>query len=310
MIINSAVYPFADERRNRARADMFLPEGTLLRSFAPEEVLEVSLIQEFHKNQTAVPRSEISITFDNHNKYFDVANPESAVHSLSKRHYCEAFFSSVEYGMPDSFVKKCRYFYDSFTDGNDTFSLRFTDAVSHSIFERRYMTNVFVEIGETGSATAKEILEGVKLETEYNIEYDVSDEINEKMRFAKSSFYTETEADSIKTGLFNMASRFTTSFKSPIYFIIDDEGKLTFRKQQTTVSATITKKHFTKCEFRQGEECLISVISDRGNILYQLGDIIEVVDGDKIFKTEIYKIHYKLSNNGSLSSEWEGVVMQ
>lgn len=307
MIVNTAVSPHADERRNSALLSLFLADSTLLRQYSAKEVYEVDLIREFHKNQTSIPRSEISVTVDNRDNFFDLTNPDSALYQLTKKSYCEGYLSSVTYGKADSFIKKCRLFYDSFFEGVGTITLKYTDAVSHSDFSTRYMTAAFNEINKT-TADAKEILEGIRLETGYPFEYAASDEIAEKMNFSKSSFMNDSTSVSIKDGLFEMATRLTTSFKSPVYFMIDDSGAMMFKKQLTAPTTSITRKHFINYEIKQGKDCLISCIKDRGNVLYELGDIIEVVDGNKSFQTEIYKIHYRLAN-GNLSSEWEGVII-
>lgn len=306
MIQNEAVSPFADERKNAVRADVFLGNGTLLRAFSPHEVVEVSMVQEFHKNQTSVPRSEINISIDNRDKYFDISNPDSVIHSLVKECYCETYFSSVAFGDSETFVKKCRLFYDSFLENDSLFNLKFIDASSSKAFEK-YITTAF---DGSSSATTLKIVEGVKDKTNLNFEYEMTEDMAKKS-FSKSLFMNDDQTDAMrnKEALHDIARRLGSSLKQTVYFMPDRDGVMVFRTQQTDVSATITKRHFAKCRIEQGNECLISKITDRGNILCQLGDIIEVVDEDKTFKTEVYRINYKFSK-GILSSEWEGVIVQ
>ena len=110
MIINPAMAPFAKERKNTAKADIFLDDGTLVRSFVNREILELSLIQEFYNKQSTIPRGEMSILFDNRDQFFDISNPESTTHILEEESYCEAYLSSVEFGLAEAYEKKCRYF--------------------------------------------------------------------------------------------------------------------------------------------------------------------------------------------------------
>lgn len=311
MIVNAMASPFAVERRNKVKANLFFEDGTNLLSLTGEKMVEISLVQEFCKNQTSIPRSEVNITIDNRDRFFDISVPESAVHSLKPKCCCNVFFSSVENGSSDSFIQKGKYFFNDFADAGKNAILKFTDPASH--FVNNDMDDVFRLESTSGSERADELFRRIVLLTEYDVSYNVPEEISTLRTHTKGSFRISSSDDgdvymTIKEGFVKMAKDLTKTNGSPIYFIIDDEGVLKLKKQQTEVSATITKKHFFDYEILQGEDCLISKIADRGNILYQLGDIVEVVDGSKTFKTEIYKIHYRYSR-GCLSSEWEGVIL-
>ena len=311
MIENAAISPFADERRNKARADIFLPDGTLLRSFGEEKVLEVSLIQEFPMKQPNSPRSETTVVFDNQDNYFDVANPESALYSITNKSFCDIYLSSTEHFAADSFVKKSRCFFDGVSDGGLSFSLRFIDVLSCRGFENRSMVGTFDS--SSNYKTVGEIVAKMVRMTGCMFEADIPEDISET-RLEKSSFLTYDSSgtangyETLGEGLFSIARRFSED-ESQVYLMPDRDGKLSYIRQQTEKSQTITKKHFYNYEILQEEDYLISRVSDRGNLLLQLGDVVEVADGNKIFKTEIYKIHYRFAR-GILSSEWEGVIVQ
>lgn len=305
---NTLISPYADERKNDARITICSPTGEELVDYTSKKILEVSLIREFQTYQSVIPRSEITFKVDNQDGKIDLTNAENVVYKLERKAYCDSLFSSVEYGTEANYVKKGRYFYDSLSNSDSTVTFKFVDAVSQYEFINTPSSYAFNKIG-LSEISLVQFLEGVALQTKYSLGYYLPDDMKNAFYFTKQSFFDGETPIYIKEALYNISKILTSKLKTPVYFIIDEDGTMTCQKKKTEVSSIISEKHYFNCEIVQLEGTLICKVSDRGNILFELGDVIQVSKDGKIFKTEIYKLQYTLKM-GHLSCEWEGVVLQ
>jgi len=309
LITNAKIAPYTSERKNRAFFEMYLKNDTLLTSYPSKKILSASLIQECFMRQKSIPRTELDITLDNSDGFFDLTDMNNPYYSLDEYSSCNFYLSSVTNGIDDEYVKKSRLFFSEASQRNKTISFKYTDLLSQPKFinDNYYIIDVFDELGKS-SLSAKQILEGGISECKYNETVFVADEVNEVMNFSRSSFLNADNGTLIKDGFYEIAQRITNASKTPTYLIINDDGTLSLTTQKNYCSEIITPANFIDYEVLPGNGCLILKVRDRGNILRQLSDVIEVHDGSKTFKAEIYKQSFDYKN-GILSAEWEGVIM-
>ncbi len=307
MIENALVTPFAVERKSGIRFELFRTSSNLLRTYDCSNIISASLIQECKMKQSSIPHSELSITVDNHDSFFDVTDKSNVYYSLNNKAPCHLFLSSTECGkeiLDSAYIKKCRLFFDEINQDKHSVTLKYVSILATPKFNGSYpdIVDVFEELDST-SASARDILECGVAECGYLENVYVPDEINDLMKFGSSSF----GEISINTAFHNIAARITNNKKS-VYLMVTDDGTITLKGKDTEAVEVISNDKFIDYEILQGDDCLIVKVRDRGNILRQLGDTVEIQDKTKSFKCEIYKQAYNYSN-GILSAEWEAVIL-
>ena len=134
MIENANVSPYADERQCKARFDLYLPDKSLLRSYPSQQILQATLIQECYIEQSGIPRSQLNITLDNRDLYFNVSDKNNARYVLDEYSPSEFYLSSALYGEQAEFILKGRHFFSRASESKNSITLEYTDMLSQSRF--------------------------------------------------------------------------------------------------------------------------------------------------------------------------------
>ena len=307
MILNENIFPYADERRSQAKFDIYGSDTTIIKSYPSAKISKASLTQECLVNQSGKPRTELRITLDDSEGYFDVSDKSSAYYSLQGAN-CIYSLSSVPVGFGAEYIpKNVSLITDISTDKKEVI-LKNDDALSILSDSQVGVGTVFNRYdSENKGMKLRNILQHWTKQCGLLCNVNISDEINDLMLFYRG-FFLDNEVYYVGDGIYHAVRLLKERTGMIVRCFTDENGTLVVKKQDSTTTEIITAKNLIDYEVMSGEGGLIVRVRDRGNILRQLTDVVEIKDGEKSIKCEVYKQNYVFKDR-VLSATWEGALL-
>ncbi len=301
MHVNANVSPYAISRRCKAKFILYTSSTATGIEYPFNKIISATLTQECYMEQTAKPHCEMSVTVDNRDGTFDITSPTNVYYSLNRKSYADFYLSTVASSNTDEYIRKCRYQYDSISLSGNNVTIKLHDVFSDTALAEEWMDTAC----EYTNCHCRELINYVTNKVNLQATCTISDTLN-NLR----TFEFNTGVDAI-TAMYRMQATFTSATKSTIRLMIDDEGNIKYMPKKTVADETLSSDKYKDFQIQTPQVkkgSLIGVLSDRGNILRELADVLTVSDNGKSYTMEIYYIQYNL-NGGTLSAVNKGVII-
>ena len=312
MIANANASPYADERRCKARMELYVSETSEPIVFENEKIKSFSLISEYQAEQTSQPHGELSIVVIDDTNLIDVTNKESLYHQLNEGSCCKLYVSTVQNNNADSYVLAAKNYFRDVASENEIATLNFTDLFGTTRLSNIDMIRVSNQLGKPYSAPTSAYINAMFELLGINNKCVISEELDSLHDFLRESCTGEDGYPiSVPDGIKLMTLFLTRKSKTTVRAAFTNNGDLRFFTVDDNPAETITKHKIISANVEPPQtkgKSLVLNVRDRGNVLREPGDRI-IVQLNNTYDAEMYMLKHEF-DMGTLEGQMKGLIKQ